>query len=63
MEYNITVHIDEGDREFLETPDSKLAMQQHIYRLIHSLKQAHFERQSRVQPMSRGYQGIQKDKS
>jgi hypothetical protein len=60
MEWTVTVHIDEGDKDFLETPDSKLAMQQSIYRLIHSLKQAHFERQSRVQPLSRGYQGIQK---
>jgi hypothetical protein len=60
MEYTITVFVDEGDKEFLDTPDSKLAMQQSIYRLIHSLKQAHFERQSRVQPLSRGYQGIQK---
>lgn len=58
--WNIVVHIDEGDKEFLETPDSKLAMQQSIYRLIHSLKQAHFERASRVQPMSRGFQGIEK---
>ena len=60
MEWNITVHIDEGDKEFLETPDSKLAMEQSIYRLIHSLKQAHFERQSRNQPLSRGYNGLQK---
>ena len=60
MLYNITVHVDESDKEFLETPDSKLAMEQTIYRLIHSLKQMHFERQSRVQPLSRGYQGIQK---
>jgi hypothetical protein len=50
MEYTIIVHVDEGDKEFLDTPDSKLAMQQQIYRLIHSLKQAHFERASRTQP-------------
>jgi hypothetical protein len=60
MIYNITVHIDESDLEFLETPDSRAAMQQSIYRLIHRLKQAHFERASRVQPLSRGYQGIEK---
>ena len=58
--WNIVVHIDEGDREILETADAKLAMQQHIYRLIHSLKQAHYERLSRNQPLSRGFNGLQK---
>jgi len=60
MEWTVTVHIDAGDEEFLGMPDSKLAMEQTIYRLIQSLKQAHFERASRMQPHSRGYQGIEK---
>jgi hypothetical protein len=60
MEHTITVFVDEGDKEFLDTPDSKLALEQAVYRLIHSLKQSHFERASRVQPLSRGYQGIEK---
>lgn len=59
MEWVITVHIDEGDKEFLDTPDSKLAMQQSIYRLIHSLKQAHFERQSRPTGLG-NFRGTQK---
>jgi translation initiation factor IF-2 len=60
MLYNIEVHIDEADKEILETKDSKLAMEQTIYRLIHQLKQAHNERASRNQPLSRGFNGFQK---
>jgi hypothetical protein len=60
MEWVIKVHIDEADKEILETADSQLAMQQHIYRLIHSLKQMHYERMSRNQPLSRGFNGLQK---
>ena len=60
MQHTITVFIDEGDKEFLDTPDSKLAMEQTIYRKILELRDAHYARLSRVQPHSRGYQGIQK---
>jgi hypothetical protein len=49
MEWTITVHIDEGDKDFLETPDSKAAITQTIYRRIQDLKQMHFDRLSRVQ--------------
>jgi hypothetical protein len=60
IEYNIKVFVDEGDREFLDTPDSKLAMEQTIYRKILELRDVHYARLSRVQPHSRGYQGIEK---
>ena len=60
IEYNIKVFVDEGDREILETADATLAMEQTVYRLIHSLKQAHYERASRNQPLSRGFNGFQK---
>jgi hypothetical protein len=60
MEWTVTVHIDAGDEEFLGTSDSKLAMEQTIYRKILELRDAHYARLSRVQPHSRGYQGIEK---
>jgi hypothetical protein len=50
MIWNIIVHVDEGDKEFLETPESKLALEQTIYRRIQDLKQMHFDRLSRAQP-------------
>ena len=56
----ITVFVDEADKEILETADATLAMEQHVYRLIHSLKQMHYERMSRNQPLSRGFNGLQK---
>ena len=59
MQHNIVVHVDESDLEFLETPTSKQALEQAIYRTIQILKEAHYDKQSR-QTFSRGYAGTEK---
>jgi transcriptional accessory protein Tex/SPT6 len=59
MQYNILVHVDESDKEFLETPESKNQIDTVIYRKIMELRQAHFDKQSR-QTFSRGFRGVEK---
>ena len=61
MQYNIVVHVDESDKEFLDTPASKQAIDTVIYRKIMELRQAHFDKQSR-QTFSRGFIGVEKQK-
>ena len=49
MEWTITVHIDEMDKEFLETLESKRQIEFVVARCIMDLKQNYWERQSRPQ--------------
>jgi hypothetical protein len=59
MQHSIIVHIDESDLEFLQTPESKSAIDSVIYRKIMELRQAHFDKESR-QTFSRGFIGVEK---
>ena len=61
MQYTIVIHIDETDKEFLDTPASKQAIDTVIYRKIMELREAHFDKQSR-QTFSRGFIGTAKQK-
>ena len=61
MQYTIVIHIDETDKEFLDTPASKQAIDTVIYRKIMELREAQFDRQSR-QTFSRGFIGTAKQK-
>jgi hypothetical protein len=48
MQHTIIVHVDESDLEFLETPASKSQIEQAIYRTIQILKEAHYDKASRM---------------
>jgi hypothetical protein len=59
MQHTITIHIDESDKELLEKPESRQAIDTVIYRKIMELRQADYERKSR-QTFSRGFLGTEK---
>jgi hypothetical protein len=59
LQHTIIIHVDESDLEFLQTPESKQAIETVIYRKIMELRQAYFERKSRT-TFSRGFLGTEK---
>jgi hypothetical protein len=47
MEWSLKIHIDESDKELLETPASKQALEQAVYKTILTLRDAEYSRLSR----------------
>ena len=56
----VQVVVEDGLQEIVDLPGSKLAIDTAVLRVLQTLKEQHYEKQSRNAVLSRGFIGTQK---